>query len=379
MSSTMTLNKLVTGVIVTAFLVNRGLRLKSMLTVYPEMKFNDQNCQIKGSMTGPEDLCLGKNSLMFIGETGGLDTLLNHGSAAAESGGIWMLDMRDAEAEPVKLQIQGYPEQPLHVHGIYVSNKTDQLYAVNHQGPLSTVEVFKIDYSTAVKLTYLQTVRSDFFPRYGINDVIEGIDGNEVYVTKWSPVSIPEHGKLNPAPMHETIMNNVVFPIIALLGLHLTKVYRCDLRKNACEEATDRLFVGANGITKNLDGSIYYVVDLSEKKIGIMKREANGWLEFESWIEIPFSIDNIEFDHDSGSLMMGTMPDLFSAIRKLDGEDIAVPGGLSLAFQENGEWKTKDIVMHDGTKLCQVSGANMFGDTAVISSPVAKGVLVCKI
>ena len=34
-------------------------------------------------MTGPEDLCLGKNSLMFIGETGGLDTLLNHGSAAA--------------------------------------------------------------------------------------------------------------------------------------------------------------------------------------------------------------------------------------------------------------------------------------------------------
>ncbi len=25
-----------------------------------------------------------------------------------------MLDMRDAEAEPVKLQIQGYPDQPLH-------------------------------------------------------------------------------------------------------------------------------------------------------------------------------------------------------------------------------------------------------------------------
>ena len=35
-----------------------------------------------------------------------------------ESGGIWMLDMRDAEAEPVKLQIQGYPEQPL--HGMFV-------------------------------------------------------------------------------------------------------------------------------------------------------------------------------------------------------------------------------------------------------------------
>ena len=27
----------------------------------------------------------------------------------------------------------------------------------------------------------------------------------------------------------------------------------------------------------------------------------------------------------------------------------------------------------------QVSAGNMFGDTAVISSPVAKGVLVCKI
>ena len=31
-----------------------------------------------------------------------------------ESGGIWMLDMKNVKSEPVKLRIQGYPDQPLH-------------------------------------------------------------------------------------------------------------------------------------------------------------------------------------------------------------------------------------------------------------------------
>ena len=52
-----------------------------------------------------------------------------------------------------------------------------------------------------------------------------------VILLRWNPVSTPEHGKLNPASVYEKIMNNVVFPLIALLGLHWTRVYRCDLNK----------------------------------------------------------------------------------------------------------------------------------------------------
>jgi hypothetical protein len=37
-------------------------------------------------MIGSEDMCLGKNSLLFAGSTGGLDVCFNQGSQAA---GIW--------------------------------------------------------------------------------------------------------------------------------------------------------------------------------------------------------------------------------------------------------------------------------------------------
>ena len=37
-----------------------------------------------------------------------------------ESGGIWILDMKNVKSEPVKLQIQGYPDQPLQGNLIYL-------------------------------------------------------------------------------------------------------------------------------------------------------------------------------------------------------------------------------------------------------------------
>ncbi len=52
---------------------------------------------------------------------------------------------------------------------------------------------------------------------------------------------------------------------------------------------------------------------------------------------------------------MGTIPDMLSVIQSESDPDIIVPGGLSIAYLEKGEWNVKDVLMHDGSKLSQVN------------------------
>ena len=52
---------------------------------------------------------------------------------------------------------------------------------------------------------------------------------------------------------------------------------------------------------------------------------------------------------------MGTIPDMISVLKSESAaETVVVPGGLSIAYLEEGEWKVKDVLMHDGSKLSQV-------------------------
>ena len=55
-----------------------------------------------------------------------------------------------------------------------------------------------------------------------------------------------------------------------------------------------------------------------------------------------------------GEILMGTIPDMLSAIQSDSNPDIIVPGSLSIAYMEMGEWNVKDVLMHDGSKLSQV-------------------------
>jgi len=365
-------------IVIIAVLVNRGLRLKNLLQPYEHMNFNDQNCKLKGSFKGAEDMGLGKNSILFIGASGGLKQCFQHGSSSAENGGIWMMNMLESDPEPVQIHINGYPNEQIHVHGIFVSNKTDRLYLINHLGPQSVVEVVQINYTPSISLQYLKTVKSPLFPRYGINDVVEGIDENEIYVTRWQVLPFPENGLKNPKTFVER-MQRLAFFAPAFLGITMTNVFRCDLKKDECSEATDKIFIGANGMTTSTDRQHYFVADPVEKKFGVFKRQDNGRLELERWVQLPFGIDNLEFDTQTGEILMGTIPDMLSAIQSDSNSDIIVPGGLSIAYMEKGEWNVKDVLMHDGSKLSQISAGNRFRDTIVLGSPYELGILVCNV
>ena len=192
------------GLLLKLFL-NKMESLSQSLSLPSGFTFNDQGCHIAGlgvGLTGSEDLALGKHGVLFI-TSGDLHTTFTQGSSSANPGGLWVLDMRNGgAAEPVRIPLGLFPEgKRFQGHGLDVSNTTDRVYSISHNGEDSSVDIFKIDYNQEcldslpwacqpVSLTFIRSVRSSIFPNYGINDVVEA-EENQIYVTQWQPFSFP--------------------------------------------------------------------------------------------------------------------------------------------------------------------------------------------
>jgi len=354
-------------------------------------KLNDQNCKSVGQnqgMIGSEDLALAKHGILII-TSGDLSKVFDEGAARASPGGLWAFDMRKGGSErPVSLPLGGLPSgRRFQAHGLDVSNSTDRIYAVSHNGEFSSVDIFNIQYREEclslpwscppVSLTFVHSITSHLFPNTGINDVIEASDG-EVYVTQWQPFSAPAQGNLNPQTVQEKLQVMSTLPI-NVLGIRLTTVFHCRWSdsKDSCVSATEESFIGANGISLSGDGSTVYVNDPIDKRITVMARNKDsGRLSKSSTIELPVAVDNIEYDDHSGEIIVGTIPDLKSAMNKLN-----VPGGMAVLRRKtnNDEWEWTSILEQDGTKLSQISAASRLGNRIVLGSPFSEGVLLCSL
>merc|ERR1712080_280031 len=137
---------------------------------------------------------------------------------------------------------------------------------------------------------------------------------------------------------------------------------------------------GANGITISADRNTVYVNDPINKLITVMARDKDtGLLSTQDSIALPMAVDNIEHDDESGDIIMGTIPHILPAIKFMNGEKVAVPGGLAVARRTGaGDWKVDSVLEHDGTKLCQISAAVRLGERIVLGSPFSQGLLLCR-
>ena len=86
-------------------------------------------------MIASEDMALGKHGVLFI-TSGDLLTTFTEGAAAASPGGLWVLDMREGGApEPSRIPLELLPGgRRFQGHGLDVSNTTDRVYSVSHNG-----------------------------------------------------------------------------------------------------------------------------------------------------------------------------------------------------------------------------------------------------
>ena len=173
---------------------------RDLFTIPPDFRINDGNCKLAGNnmgMIGSEDMALGKYGLLFI-SSGDLAKVLEEGAEAANPGSMWVMDMKvESSIKLHRLEIESFPQsRRFQPHGIHVSNITDRIHVVSHNGDHSSVDIFSIQYdkecleepsrSTKCKkpasLVFIKSIRSELFPSGGLNDVAE-MNSNEFFVS----------------------------------------------------------------------------------------------------------------------------------------------------------------------------------------------------
>ena len=173
---------------------------RDLFIIPPDFRINDGNCKLAGNnmgMIGSEDMALGKYGLLFI-SSGDLAKVLEEGAEVANPGSMWVMDMKVASSiELHRLEIESFPQsRRFQPHGIHLSNITDRIHVVSHNGDHSSVDIFSIKYDTEcleepsrstqckkpASLVFIKSIRSDLFPSGGLNDVVEK-NSNEFFVS----------------------------------------------------------------------------------------------------------------------------------------------------------------------------------------------------
>ena len=172
----------------------------NLFTIPPDFRINDGNCKLAGKnmgMIGSEDMALGKYGLLFI-SSGDLAKVLEEGAEAANPGTMWVMDMKvESSIRLHRLEIESFPQsRRFQPHGIHVSNLTNRIHVVSHNGDHSSVDIFSINYDTEclekpsrstqckkpASLVLIKSIRSELFPSGGLNDVVEK-SSNEFFVS----------------------------------------------------------------------------------------------------------------------------------------------------------------------------------------------------
>ena len=191
---------LVVFVIVISVVIRWIFNTRDLFTIPPDFRINDGNCKLAGNnmgMIGSEDMALGKYGLLFI-SSGDLAKVLEEGAEVANPGSMWVMDMKvESSIKLHRLEIESFPQsRRFQPHGIHVSNITNRIHVVSHNGDHSSVDIFSIKYDTEcleeplratqctkpASLVFLTSIRSDLFPSGGLNDVVEK-NSNEFFVS----------------------------------------------------------------------------------------------------------------------------------------------------------------------------------------------------
>lgn len=260
-----------------------------------EITYHDTQCK-KIELPAPsEDLTYFGDGHCVIAGVGDSFSTFYNGSAGAHPGGFLLVNATEGKVVPLEVQGKSLPK--LIPHGIYFSQSSRRLYAVNHDEEHGeSVEVFEL--SQELVLKHVGSARSSLFNNFALNDVVEGM-GDEFYVTEWLQFGVPRGGKWSPAKSKMEMLHEVASMILQLTGIKTTRVFRCSLQeKGGCSVASSQRFVAANGITISKDKQSVFVNDPPSQAITVLQRKQDGSLEKVSEFSSKHALDNIEMGSD---------------------------------------------------------------------------------
>mmetsp|Transcript_4736 Transcript_4736/g.13842 ORF Transcript_4736/g.13842 Transcript_4736/m.13842 type:complete len:397 (-) Transcript_4736:78-1268(-) len=356
-----------------------------------DLAYNDEHCELVGNSTlsGGEDMALWRDGVAIV-SAGDLGTLFSQGAQDARNTGVFAVDLKagaGASGPPVrKLTLEGFPPGPaLAGHGLYLSNRTGRLYVLNHGDyarNVSRVEIFAIEgegYGD-LRLRHVDRIESELFPLHCLNDVVEGLTQDQVFVSVWrSTVGVQEYKE-----------GERLFEAVATLGYRYWSedsgtlgILRCSRSAGAwsCGRSGAWGIPTANGMTVSPDRKTLLVsCPLCFEVWRYVLAPDGGLYGPKAKYVLPYPGDNVEWDEATGQVFIGMIPIPTrhrTSPLPMPMELMALP---TASLGEDGVQTAaaRSLLIHRGTLLSQSSAGLRFGKALLLGSPYHSGLLYCK-
>ncbi|CAD8097748.1 unnamed protein product [Paramecium primaurelia] len=348
------------------------------------------NCEyLDTNIIGPEDMQKYNQTTIIVG-SGDFHKLWSHGKPILEQLGLYaIVNSQDEKPKVVKLGIQNFPTNiSLYVHGLDIRKQQDgeYIYALNHAywNGGERIEVFKI-LDEHLNLEYQHSIIMDDKYNGILNDLIV-IEDNRYLITKYLPYADPRQGRSEMAPSH------FIKTLFIWISQQRTSfIIDCKFEKNStiiqptCIELLDPSLSGVvlNGITWN-QKNLVWAADSIAKQLNEYEITNQG-LVFKRYIDIENSIDNLEYDSERNSLILGLIPKMsnyFSLDGFLKGVDRLERQTKFEYYGTVGEYdltQNKLIYLAQNTELSKgLSGALISGNNLFVGSWCDVTVVICK-
>jgi len=318
------------------FVLNALHNAGSFKTIISHSEIKD--ISIYTNVAGTEDLDIDEDKgLLFISSS----DRWNVGKSASKQDGIYLLDLNNSDAQPVRLSMTY--KGGFHPHGISYLKKEDgdYLFAVNHNNQGDFIEVFQFENN---QLTHLKTYESEMLccP----NDVV-AVDLDKFYVTN-------DHGAAKgfSRTLEEYLMLANSY-VLYFDGKNYKKVLE-GVRY-------------ANGVNVSEDGKTLYVTEASGGKIFVMDRNIEtGDLNFKFSKELKTGADNIAIDSD-GNLWIGSHPQLLKFVGHATNTGKISPSQvLKLTHKGDDDFDVSEVYLDTGEELSGSSVALHYKDQVFV-------------
>ena len=253
-----------------------------------------------------------------------------------ESGGLYFLDLKDKNYQPIHLTKNF--KKPFAPHGISIFKKENiyTIAVINNTTEGEFIEIFKL---IDQKLTHQKTLKNELI--FSPNDIVL-LDENSFYFTN-------DH-------KYKSGLKRLAEDY---LGLSISNVIYFD-GENYTQVADGIAY--ANGINFDVKRDLLFVASPRKFLLKVFQKNEDNSLTFIEDIDCKTGVDNIEFDREN-NLWIGAHPNLlhFASYAKAD-KEISPSEIIKISYTKKGNYNIEQVYLEDGAKMSASTVAATFGN-----------------
>ncbi len=313
------------------------------------------HCEQIAGPVGAEDITIdGQTGIAYIGADDRRAYLIHGDQKATPNGGIWSLDLNQANSQPLLMQHD--LEGVFHPHGIalYDAGERKLLYVVNHLTATEhEIDVFEVVSPTQLALQ--KRIRYDAL-----------ISPNDIYVVAEDRFYVTND---HAYPRH-TVMEKLE----DYLGLALASISYYDGSRG--QIVLDGLQY-PNGLVVSPDGRWLIVAETTGRGLSRFERGElpNAW-QFKDFLPLDAGVDNLEW-LDENTLLTAAHPHVLSFVAHMHDPGTLSPSEVIRIKLSEKAMQAETVMLDDGEQISGSSVAAMYQQQLLVGSVFEPHFLRC--